>query len=301
MHPELFHIGPLTIRTYGLAMATAFLLSYWLAAQRAPRESIDPELVLDNFLSLFIGAIIGARLIYIFSDIHSFIKSPLEIFKIWKGGLVFYGGFLGGMLGTYIYLKRKKHGFWRVMDLMAPYAGLGYAIHRTFGCFAGFGCCYGRPTDLPWGVVFPEGSPAALDKNIGFGVPVHPTQLYESINGLIIMAVIIIYRRHPHRIGRPSAIFLLIYSTLRFSIEFLRGDIYRGFLGPLSTSQWISIPLFALAFILWFRKSEEMTPLDKEKAKKLLDDLLKDDESVNSDADSDADSDTNSSVNKKHD
>jgi len=281
MHPDLFNIGPLTVHTYGLAMATAFLVSFGLGARRAPHERLSPELVLDTFLPLFVGAILGARLLYISTDIGTFIDSPVELFKIWKGGLVFYGGFLGGMLGTYIYLKVKECGFWRMMDLMAPYAGMGYAIHRTFGCFLGFGCCFGKPTDLPWGIVFPEGSPAA--QVFGHGQAVHPTQLYEALSGLIIMAAVMAYRRNPHRIGRPSAIFLLIYSVLRFSVEFLRGDLLRGFFSSLSTSQWISIPLLLLAIVLWFRKTEELTPLNKEEALEFLDELQKEDEPADSD------------------
>lgn len=272
MHPELISIGPLTVRTYGVAMATAFLISFWLSARRGPRERIDSELVLDCFLPLFIGAVVGARLLYIATDIRTFINAPLEIFKIWKGGLVFYGGFLGGMLGTFIYLKVRKFSFWRMMDLMAPYAGLGYAIHRTFGCFMGFGCCYGKPTDLPWGVTFPEGAPAS--RMFGAGQVVHPTQLYEALNGLIIMAAVMIYRRRPHRVGRPSAVFLFIYAALRFVIEFYRGDPYRGFLGLLSTSQWISIPIFIAGLILWFRKTETITPLDKNEAKEFMQELF---------------------------
>lgn len=274
MHPDLFHLGPLTIRTYGLAMAVSFLLSFWLATRRAPREGFDPVMVLDSFLWLFLGAIIGARIVYIFTDIKYFISNPMEILKIWNGGLVFYGGFLGGLVGCFIYYKKKKQSFWRAMDLYAPYSGLGYAIHRTFGCFLGFGCCYGKPTDLPWGVIFPENSPAYAY----YRIPVHPTQLYEAINGLIIMGALMIYRRNPHRIGRPSAIFLMIYSILRFIIEFLRGDTYRGFLGTLSTSQWISIPLFILGLVLWFRKKEIVAPLSKEEAREFVNELLKKEE-----------------------
>jgi len=266
MHPEIVSIGPLTVRTYGLAMASAFLISFWLATRRAPREQIDPELVLDCFLPLFMGAVVGGRLLYVVTDIDSFIDAPLEVFKIWKGGLVFYGGFLGGMVGTFIYLKARKFSFWRMMDLMAPYAGLGYAIHRVFGCFLGFGCCYGKPTDLPWGVTFPEGAPAS--RAFGAGMPVHPTQLYEALNGLLIMAAVMIYRRRPHRVGRPSALFLFIYAVLRFVIEFFRGDSYRGFLGSLSTSQWLSIPIFITGLVLWFRKTETIAPLDKDETKK---------------------------------
>ena len=276
MHPDLLHLGPLTIRTYGLAMAVSFLLSFWLATRRAPQEGMDPVVILDCFLSLFIGAILGARLVYIFTDMRSFIENPLEILKIWKGGMVFYGGFLGGMVGCFIYFKTKNHGFWRVMDLFAPYAGLGYAIHRTFGCFLGFGCCYGKPTGLSWGVVFPENSPAYDYYRVS--IPLHPTQLYEAINGLIVMAVLMIYRRNPHRMGRPSAIFLFIYSTLRFLIEFLRGDEYRGFFGPLSTSQWISIPLFLMGIVLWFRRTDILSPLSKEKAKEFLNEIMKKEE-----------------------
>jgi len=265
MHPDLFKIGPLTVHTYGVAMAAAFLVGFWLSALRAPREQLDTELVLDSFLPLFLGAMLGARALFIITDWRPFAESPIRILKVWEGGLVFYGGFLGGMVGVLAFVKSRDISFWRLMDLFAPYAGLGYAIHRTFGCFMGNGCCYGKPTSLPWGVIYPSESPPYSD----FGLqPVHPTQLYEAINGLIIMAVLMAYRRRNHRIGQPSGIFLIIYSILRFGIEFLRGDIVRGFMGPLSTSQWISIPMFIAGVALLLRKTPVLEPLDEEGAKK---------------------------------
>lgn len=265
MFPEPLKIGPLPIRLYGVAMAVSFLTAFWLSAKRAPREQLDPEAVLDSFLPLFIGAILGARILYVITDFRSYLESPLEIFKIWKGGLVFYGGFLGGMAGVYIFARIKKLSFWRLMDLYAPYAGLGYAIHRTFGCFLGAGCCFGKPSFLPWplSVTYPITHPT-------HGIAVYPTQLMEALNGLIIMGVLLIYRRKPHKIGMPSAIFLFIYSTLRFMVEFLRGDPERGFYGPLSTSQWISIFLLMVGVVLAVRKTPILEPYDKEQAKEFL-------------------------------
>ena len=147
------------------------------------------------------------------------------------------------------------------MDLFAPYAGLGYAIHRIFGCFMGNGCCYGNPTTLPWGILYPDDHVTRH----AFGLqPVHPTQVYEAINGVIIMAALMIYRRRNHRIGQPSGIFLIIYSVMRFGIEFLRGDDIRGFWGPLSTSQWISISMFIAGIALLLRKTPVLEPLDAE-------------------------------------
>lgn len=265
MFPEPFKIGPLPIRLYGVAMAVSFLIAFWLSAKRAPREQLDPEAVLDSFLPLFLGAIIGARILYVITDFRSYMQNPLEILKIWRGGLVFYGGFLGGMIGTYIFTRVRKLSFWRLMDLYAPYAGLGYAIHRTFGCFLGAGCCYGKLSNFPWplSVTYPI-------THITHGIPVYPTQLMEALNGLIIFTVLLIYRRKPHKIGMPSAIFLFIYSTLRFLVEFLRGDPERGFFGPLSTSQWISLFLFALGIVLSLRRTQLSEPYTKEQAEEFL-------------------------------
>lgn len=278
MHPNLFSIGPFTVRTYGLAMAASFLLAFYLAARRSPRIRIDPELVLDSFLPIFLGSILGARMLYIITDFRTFIESPIEMFKMWKGGLVWYGGFLGGMIGAYVFMRARKFSFWKMMDFMAPYAGLGYAIHRTFGCFLGYGCCFGRPSDLPFpfGYEFPAGSPASQYWTPApySAIRVFPSQLYEAATGLTIMAVLMILRRRPYRIGQQSAIFLWIYSTFRFGFEFLRGDADRGFIGPLSTSQLISIPLFLLGIILWFRKTETVTTISKEEAGTFLNELL---------------------------
>jgi phosphatidylglycerol:prolipoprotein diacylglycerol transferase len=242
MHPILFRIGPLTIHTYGLMLAIAFLTGISLAVRQAKLEGEDPQKVFDLCFYLVVAAIIGSRLLFVVLNYRFYLDNPLQIFMLWKGGLVFYGGLLGAlMVGTW-YIRRHQLPLWKITDILAPSIAAGQAIGRL-GCFSA-GCCYGRQTDLPWAVTFTD--PNCLAP---LGVQRHPTQLYSSAAALVIfLLLLLIYRFHRFR-GQVFWSYVVLYSVGRFILEYFRGD-ERGFvrlLGHvLSTSQLIS----ALALII---------------------------------------------------
>ena len=259
MHPILFKIPEFQclgygfpgydIRTYGMAMAVGFIINIFIIGRRAFKEGIDVDLALNACFWIIIGTLVGGRVMYIVTDLKWFLANPLSMLKLWKGGLVFYGGFLGSFLATIIYMKlfRKKQML-PVSDLFSPYVGLGLAIHRNFGCFLN-GCCFGAPTAGTWGVNFPENSPAA--DLYGINAHVHPTQVYEAINGLIIFYALLWWRGKRKNHGEMTGLLLCIYAVNRFIIEFFRGDPVRGNVGPLSTSQFTGLFVFLAGVIVF--------------------------------------------------
>ena len=247
MHPILLQLGDFTLSTYEGAMTVAFLIAIFLAYRRAAKDGIDQGTVLDVCLWIVIGSLVGARLLFILTRLNEYMAHPLELLKFWRGGLVYYGGLIGGAMAVWIILHRRNQPFFPMADLLAPYLMLGYAIHRTFGCFMA-GCCFGRPTDLPWGVVFPEGSaPHAA----WVGKALHPTQLYTGLGALLIFLFLLWYRRRKPFDGALAIALFLLYAVSRFVVEMFRGDSIRGSIGALSTSQVLSVGTMVLG-VVWF-------------------------------------------------
>lgn len=248
MYPILFKIGPLTIHTYGVMLAAAFFLALALAVKQARKEGIAPERIVDLGLYLLVAAIVGSRLLFVLTDLQYYIENPLKIFMIWEGGLVFYGGLILGIPVGIYYIKRQKLPLWKVGDIIAPSVSIAQAVGRL-GCFSA-GCCYGKPTTLLWGVTFRD--PDSLAR---LNIPLHPTQLYESLGTFLIFLFLILMRKKKSFDGQLFWLYVLSYSVLRFSIEFFRGDEIRGmfFEGPLSTSQAIGIPLAIISTYMLFR------------------------------------------------
>lgn len=252
MHPILFKIGPLTIHTYGVLLASAFFLCLALAVRQGKKEGILPERIVDLGLYLLIAAIAGARLFYIlFINPGYYIEHPLNIFKIWEGGLVFYGGLLLGIITGIYYIKKKNLPLWKVADIFAPPAAIALAVGRL-GCFSA-GCCYGRPADLPWAVTFRD--PDSLAR---LNIPLHPTQLYESLGGLLMFLLLIIMKKKKSFDGQLFWSFVFLYSIIRFIIEFFRGSEIKTmpFGDPLSISHLIGIPLAVLSVYMLLRLSK---------------------------------------------
>ncbi len=242
MHPELFKIGPLTIHTYGVLVAAGFLLGLGLAVRQARKEGIPPDKIVDLGFYILLSALIGSRLFYILINASHYLKNPLDIFKIWEGGLVFYGGLLLAVPTVLWYVKKNNLSVWNTADLFAPSLAIGHAIGRL-GCFFS-GCCYGKPAEgLPWAVTFTDPESLAI-----IGVPLHPTQLYESLGEFINFFILIILRRYKSFNGQLFLTYIILYSVLRFIVEFFRGDVGRGFItSQLSFSQGISILMFLIA------------------------------------------------------
>lgn len=241
MHPDLFRIGPITIHTYGVMVAIGFLLGMGLALRQARKEGIPSERISDLSFYLLLAAIIGSRVFYILLNPGPYIKNLLAIFKIWEGGLVFYGGLILAVITGMIYIKRHGLHFWQIADIFAPSIAIGHAIGRL-GCFFA-GCCHGRPAQVPWAVTFTD--PHSLAP---LGIPLHPTQLYESAGEFVIFLILILLRKRQAFRGELFWTYVMLYSILRFSVEFFRGDAARGMLAEgLSLAQAISVIMFFIA------------------------------------------------------
>lgn len=244
MHPILFKIGKLSIYTYGFFVAAGFLAGIWLARKEAKRLGQDPEKIMDLCFYILIAAIAGSRLFYVAVNYRMFLQDPLEIFRLWNGGLIFYGGFIAALLVSLTYLRRYHLSVWKTADILAPSLALGHSIGRI-GCFCA-GCCYGKACDLPWAVTFTH--PETLAP---MNIPLHPTQLYASITNLAIFAVLWKVRRRRVFEGWLFWLYVLMYALARSVIELFRGD-FRGTMlfGVLSISQCIGIIMAAVAIVM---------------------------------------------------
>ncbi|MBI3071610.1 MAG: prolipoprotein diacylglyceryl transferase [Deltaproteobacteria bacterium] len=267
MHDTLLKIGSFTVSTYEVSLTIAFLLAIGFAIRRSRHEGVDRDLVIDACLWLVIGGLVGARVLYIVTQsenywnacFHPELVKPKALAEpdCWlalnpfRGGFVYYGGFLGGLAAVLLLARRRKAPFFALADLLAPYLMLGLAFHRAAGCFLGAGCCYGSPTSLPWGIVWPAGTqPWGAYPNQA----IHPTQLYETVFATALFLGLRVRRKNRAFNGEIMILMLIGYSVFRFVNEFWRGDKIRGFfLGTLSTSQVISLGLVALGVFWWFR------------------------------------------------
>jgi phosphatidylglycerol:prolipoprotein diacylglycerol transferase len=248
LHPILLELGFIKIYTYGLFIATAFLISLSFSANMAKKDGIDSKIVFDLGFYLLLAIIIGSRIMFVFVEREFFLKNPMKIFYIWEGGLVFYGGFIMSLIVAIMYLKKHNINHWQMGDHLAIGIALGHGIGR-WGCFFA-GCCYGKETDVPWAVVFTD--PLSLAPR---DVHLHPTQIYDSLNGFTIFFLLLILKRYKKFHGEIFWVYTLLYAIGRFIVENFRGD-YRGVLvseSILSTSQWIGLGLCVTSIIMLLR------------------------------------------------
>ncbi|NQU16768.1 MAG: prolipoprotein diacylglyceryl transferase [Candidatus Saganbacteria bacterium] len=235
MHAELLSIGNFTLYSYGLMVALAFVAGIVTALLVGKRDGLSAEIVLDAVLWVMISAILGARVFYLIEYSAEF-ASPLEAFMIWRGGLVFYGGLIFSVIALVLFGIKNKLSIFRILDIAAPSAAIGYAIGRI-GCFLN-GCCYGVASELPWAVKFPN-----------LIQPRHPTQLYASFAGVLIFIVLLFLFKYRRFEGQIFCFGLMLYSIYRFLNEFLR--INPRYILGLSEAQIISIGLFIFGIILY--------------------------------------------------
>jgi phosphatidylglycerol:prolipoprotein diacylglycerol transferase len=264
MYPRLFELGWITVYTYGLLLAAAYLFGLQLARVRAKNRGLDSNRVLDLGIYIIISALLGAKLLLLITDFKSFSADPRELLTLARSGGVFYGGLIVAVIVALWYIRRVGLPLWTTCDVFAPGIALGHVIGR-FGClFAG--CCYGKPTTKPWGITFTDPF-AATNVGTPLGVPLHPTQLYEAGAELLILFVLLFSERkgRPYP-GRTFWLYMLLYAISRFIIEFYRGD-ERGTVGIFSTSQFISIILAPLAIVMLVYLARQ-TPPDTKRAKK---------------------------------
>jgi len=250
VHPIAFQLGPVTIHWYGVMIALAFLAGLWTATLRARRENISGEEIADVTLWLMVGAIAGARFVYVATYWREqFADQPFrEVFMIQHGGLVFYGGFIGAAIAGFIYIRWKKMPLWRTVDVLAPSVALGSVFGRI-GCLLN-GCCYGRPTDLPWGLAFTN--PQAHEfSGTPLNIPLHPTEIYDALLNLILYGFLAWLFRRKKFDGQIFATYLLCYAVTRSLVEYFRGDYsnLHYHLG-LTPAQWISVPIFVTGLAL---------------------------------------------------
>jgi prolipoprotein diacylglyceryl transferase len=249
---------PVPIFSYGVMLGTSMVVGWFLAIRLAQKDGIPSEQAGAIYMWTAVWSIIGARLLYVITEWQEF-ASPLDIFLLNKGGLVAYGGMIGGFLASWYGCHKRKIHLLRWADVSAPSVVLGTAITRV-GCLL-YGCDYGRRADLPWAIRFPRGAPAFADHVAHFGLsetaqasfPVHPTQIYESLAGLSLFALLMLLRRVRKFSGLVFLGWVMGYGLLRSLIEVYRGDADRGTVGPLSTSQFIGfLSVAAGAVLLYF-------------------------------------------------
>lgn len=235
MKNELLTIGPLTIYGYGLMIAIGAISAYLMTEYRAKRKGMQYELIFSLFWWCLIGGLLGAKLLYMITQIKSYIDNPRLILDITEGFVV-YGGIIGGILSGYLFIRNHKLNFFEYFDLVMPSIALAQGFGRMGCIFAG--CCYGIETDSTFGIVFHESHYAPND------IRLIPTQPLSSALNFLNFLVLVLLSKKLKATGQVGGFYLIFYSIGRFVLEFLRGDLERGNIGVLSTSQFISIILF---------------------------------------------------------
>lgn len=264
MQPIFIQFGSLVIRWYGVMMALGFISALGLWTWLGKKSGRSMNYASDLLLWLIISGIIGARLAYIIANLREFIDEPKLIPRIDLGGLIFYGGLLGGIAGLYFFARKKGESFLEVADFTVVAVPLAHAFGRV-GCFLN-GCCYGKIWYGPWAVMYPSPYPGhpggfawfdhlranMIIQSCLYSLPVHPVQLYEATFNLLIFLILLLgYHRRKIQ-GSVTYQYLLLYPIARFVLEFFRGDERQKFLS-LSIAQWLSIPLFLSGFVLMLR------------------------------------------------
>lgn len=250
MHPVLFEIGNWPVYSYGVLLAAAYLAGLQMAVVRARHAGLDSAKVMDFGIYLIIAALVGAKLMLVVVDFSYFRQNPRELLSLARAGGVFYGGLIAAVLVGLWLVKKYSLPVWKTGDLMAPGIALGHVIGRV-GCLLA-GCCYGRPTTMPWAITF-NNPAAAINVGTPLGIPLHPTQLYDAGAELIILAALLATERKGKTFaGRTFWLYLLLYAISRFIIEFFRGDDRGMAFNLLSTSQIVSAAIVPLSlFMLW--------------------------------------------------
>ena len=255
MFPILFQIGSFTVQSYGIFLALGYLSGLLLLRKTCRDLHLDFFVVTQPCLPVFLISILGARALFVLTNLDYFRLFPAEILHIWRGGLVFYGAVITGLPALVFITHRRRLSIGATLDVFAPALAAGHAVGRL-GCFAA-GCCHGRYCELPWGVRF---SSDLVDPVLR-GLPLHPTQLYESF-GLAVLAVAAYFflLKRSLRPGGVALLYLGSYSVLRFIVEFFRGDQIRGFVfhHSISISQAIALAIFVAStwlFVLRLRRN----------------------------------------------
>ncbi len=253
MWPILVDFGSFSLHTYGVFVAVGFLAGYGWTVKLAKTRNISQDTVLDLCWVLLLSGIIGARLLYVAFNWDYFMSAPMEIVKLWQGGLVFYGGLILASVTGIVWVRRRKLSPALIADIVAPGLALAHAFGRL-GCFAA-GCCYGRACDLAWAVTFRHpGTLAPRDAAL------HPSQLYEAGLNFLLFLILNHAARRKDEIGtgRVAASYVLGYSLIRLAVEFTRGDERGPLFLSLTATQWVAAMTFLLAAAWWARRSIQL-------------------------------------------
>jgi phosphatidylglycerol:prolipoprotein diacylglycerol transferase len=258
MHPILFKIGSFTVHTYGVILAVALLAATVVASREARRLGMPQGEFYDLCFYVIVAALVGARLLFVILEPRYFFSQPLEIFKIWHGGLDFHGGLILAVLVVLFVVRRRGWAWGSALDALALGLPLGQGIGRI-GCFMS-GDSFGIPTHVPWAVTFTDPNSLAP-----LGIPLHPTQLYMSALGLAIFGFLYWFRTRKRYKGQVALLFLFLASLGRFVIEFYRSPLdYRGpvFFGWMPLTQLIALILFVMsgALLLYFSLKHQPQP-----------------------------------------
>lgn len=247
---------PLPVYSYATMLWCSLVAGWFVTLRLARDDGIAPRDAASLYLWTTVWSMVGARALFVLTNLGAF-RSLREVLEVWNGGLVAYGGMLGGFVASLVLCRRRAIPLLRWADAAVPAVGLGTALTRL-GCLL-YGCDFGQRSELPWAIRFPNGSPAWLHHHAAFGLPadarwsfpVHPTQLYELLTGLFLFAGLLALRRFRRFSGEVFVAWVVGYGILRPIIEVFRDDEDRGSVGPLSTSQFIGIVSVVFAGALW--------------------------------------------------
>jgi phosphatidylglycerol:prolipoprotein diacylglycerol transferase len=243
--PVAFSLGPIQVHWYGLTYLVGIGMAWWLARQRAERLGLTKDQVSDLIFYAAVGVILGGRLGYaLFYHFDRVLADPLWLLRVWEGGMAFHGGFLGVAVALLFFARKHRLSWLQLGDFVAPLTPLGLGLGRL-GNFIN-GELWGRVSDVPWAMVFPDGGPD----------PRHPSQLYQfALEGALLFLVLWLFSRKPRPMGSVTGLFLIGYGSLRFLVEFTREpDAHLGLLlGGLSMGQLLSLPMVAVgvALMVW--------------------------------------------------
>lgn len=262
MHPILFQFGGVAVYTYGFFLALGFLIGIALARYEGKRVGENPDKIMDLSFYLLISAIVGSRLFYVATRPDFFFSNPIEILKIWNGGLVFYGAFIFASITAIVYLKKNRMPLWKVTDILALALPLAQFFGRI-GCFFA-GCCYGKTCDLPWAVTFTNPNSLAPTHTM-----LHPTQLYHAFGNLFIFGFLWLFRKRKTFDGEIFWMYVFLYGLIRTFLEIFRGD-YRGqkILETFSVSQAIGLIMAGISVVMiLFLKQQRLRKNSNKSAK----------------------------------
>ena len=252
MKNELFTIGPLTVYGYGFMIAVGVIAAWIVTDYRAKKQKLDRDHVFSLVIWCLVGGLLCAKLLFWITEWKAIVADPGYLLDTLSDGFVVYGGIIGGILAGWLYCRVKQVDFWKYFDLVMPSVALAQGFGRI-GCLLA-GCCYGRETDSLFSITF-QNSDFAPNH-----VSLIPTQIYSSILDFLNFGILLYIAKRKKNDGQVAACYLIFYSIGRFVLEFFRGDLIRGSVGVLSTSQFISLFILAAGILILVVRSKKKTP-----------------------------------------